>query len=306
MDGILNIDKPAGITSHGVVARVKKLSGERKVGHAGTLDPAATGVLPVCLGRATRIVEYLMDTSKVYLTEIMLGLTTDTYDTTGQILDEKPVTGISLGTLEKALETFVGVIEQLPPMFSAVKHQGQPLYRMARSGIAVERKSRIAHIYRLELLDWQPPLLTIEMECGKGTYVRTLAHDLGTLFGCGGVVNSLRRLRCGFFDIRQAVPLDTLTEATDDGNLASYVQPADSAIRHIPWVEIDEKSETAMRQGKRLDLAAVKPGDLGAPADYINQLNHLYRAYNKQQQFIGMLVFNPINEQFRPAKVFIQ
>jgi len=185
VDGILNINKPAGMTSFRVVALVRRLSGERRVGHAGTLDPAATGVLPVCLGRATRVVKFLMDTTKTYRAEIELGIATDTGDASGQIVQKGDPFSISREALESALVSFCGSIRQTPPMYSAVKYQGKPLYRLARAGITVERKSRPARIYNLELVDWQPPVFTIEVACGKGTYIRTLASDLGQVLGCG-------------------------------------------------------------------------------------------------------------------------
>jgi len=185
VDGILNINKPRDRTSFSVVAMVRRLSGERRVGHAGTLDPAATGVLPVCLGQGTRVTEYLVDAAKTYRAQIELGVATDTYDASGKITEQGDPSGISREQVESALASFRGTIQQIPPMYSAVKHLGQPLYKLARSGIEVERKSRRAEIYRLEITDWQLPVVTIEVECSKGTYIRSLAYDLGRSLGCG-------------------------------------------------------------------------------------------------------------------------
>ena len=197
MDGILNINKPAGKTSFAVVAMVKRLTGEKHVGHAGTLDPMATGVLPVCLGQATRLVEYLMDTTKTYRAEIELGVSTDSYDREGAVTQKCDASAVTLAQIETALNSFRGVITQIPPMYSAVKHQGKPLYELARAGIDVERKARTAKIYSLEIRDWQNPFLTIEVNCGKGTYIRSLANDLGQALGCGATLSALERSRCG-------------------------------------------------------------------------------------------------------------
>ena len=185
MDGILNINKPLGKTSFSIVSMVKRLSGESRVGHAGTLDPAASGVLPVCLGQGTRVIEFLLDAPKAYRAEIEFGVVTDTDDATGKIISRGDPSGINRRKLLSALDSFRGLISQTPPMYSAVKHHGKPLYKLARQGIEVERKSRLRWIYRLELTSWQPPLATIEVECSKGTYIRSLAHDLGQLLGCG-------------------------------------------------------------------------------------------------------------------------
>ena len=199
MHGLLNINKPAGMTSFGVVDRVKHLSGERRVGHAGTLDPLATGVLPVCLGQATRVIEFLFDSTKTYRAQIELGITTDTYDSSGKVISIKDASGISREMVGSTLDRFRGPILQTPPMYSAIKHHGQPLYKLARSGIEVERKSRPAQIYGLEITDWQPPVVSLDIICGKGTYVRCLAHDLGEALGCGASMKSLVRLKVGPF-----------------------------------------------------------------------------------------------------------
>ncbi len=225
MDGILNIDKPWGKTSFSIVSMVKRLTGERRVGHAGTLDPAATGVLPVCLGQGTRIIQFLLDATKAYRAQIEFGVATDTYDATGSITSKGDPSGVSREQLLSALTSFSGLIQQTPPMYSAVKHGGKPLYELARSGIKVERKSRLTWVYHLELIDWQPPVATIEVECGKGTYIRSLAHDLGQLLGCGANLKSLTRLRCGFFGIEDAVSMPQLEDALRYGYWQHFIYP---------------------------------------------------------------------------------
>ena len=212
MDGILNINKPQEMTSFSVVACVKRICGERHAGHAGTLDPLATGVLPICLGQATRVIEFLFDETKTYRAQVELGITTDTYDSTGKVLRTADPSGVSREMIEKALVKFRGSILQTPPMYSAVKHQGKPLYKLARSGIEVERKSRPTQIHSLEIIDWQPPVVTLDIVCGKGTYIRSLAFDLGEALGCGANMKSLIRLRVGPFNIEDALTLPQLED----------------------------------------------------------------------------------------------
>ena len=186
MDGILNIRKPSGPTSFSVVARIRKLVDESKAGHGGTLDPLASGVLPVFLGQATRLTEYLMEYPKTYRAEIELGVDTDSYDAEGTVTKTSDASGINLQDVTDALQRFRGEIRQTPPMFSALKYEGQPLYKLARQGQSVEISSRPASIYRLDIVSFKLPFVTLDVECSKGTYIRSLAHDLGVALGCGG------------------------------------------------------------------------------------------------------------------------
>jgi tRNA pseudouridine55 synthase len=295
VDGILNINKPAGMTSFGVVALVRRLSGERRVGHAGTLDPTATGVLPVCLGRATRIVEFLMETTKTYCAEIELGIATDTGDASGQIVQKGNASGISRVTLESALASFCGPIRQTPPMYSAVKHQGKPLYQLARAGITVERKSRPARIYDLELVDWQPPLVTIEVVCGKGTYIRTLANDLGQALGCGAYLKKLVRLGYGPFDIKEAISIPQMEDSFRSGSWRHLLYPVDSALLHWPAIVVNAEAEQNIRNGRPLILAQ----NLGNETT-----RNRCRAYTLDGCFLGVLRFNGGKSEWEPEKVF--
>jgi tRNA pseudouridine55 synthase len=282
------------MTSFGVVAVVRRLSGERHAGHAGTLDPAATGVLPICLGRATRIVEFLMDTTKTYRAEIELGIATDTGDASGQIVQKGDPSGISRETLESALAPFCGYIHQTPPMYSAVKYQGKPLYRLARAGVTVERKSRPAKIYNLELVDWQPPVVTIEVVCGKGTYIRTLAHDLGQALGCGAHLKSLVRLRYGPFDIKDAVSLSQVEDAFHSGSWTHLLSPVDSVLLHWPAIVVDAAAEQNIRNGRPLTLAQDSGGEAAG---------NRCRAYTLDGCFLGVLRFNGGKSEWEPEKV---
>ena len=298
MDGILNIDKPAGKTSYGVVAMVKRLSGERRVGHAGTLDPAATGVLPVCLGQGTRIVEFLVATTKTYHAGIELGVSTDTYDASGQVTQRGDPSSIDLDKLQSAIVSFRGTIRQTPPMYSAIKHRGQPLYKLARAGISVERKSRAVKIHRLELIAWQPPLATIEIECSKGTYIRSLAHDLGQSLGCGAHLQSLVRTRCGIFDIKDAVSISRLEEAFRQGYWENFLYPIDVVLRDYDAIVVDDAAEAAMKNGNSITVADSSGANANTDKTYC-------RAYSQDGRFLGILCFVPEKGTWQPKKVLV-
>jgi tRNA pseudouridine55 synthase len=294
MDGILSINKPEGMTSYGVVARVRRLSGERRVGHAGTLDPAATGVLPVCLGKATRVVEFIMGTPKTYLAGVELGITTDTYDAAGRIVSRADASSIDRPAVEAALGPFRGDISQTPPMYSAVKQGGRPLYALAREGLTVTRQIRKVAIHRLELVGWQPPRFTLEVTCGRGTYIRSLAHDLGQALGCGAHLATLARTRYGPFDIQTAVPLPRIEEAFQSGDWRQFLYPVDFVLQDYPAAVVDEEQATAMSAGKILALPDISPGD-----------SELCRAYSRDGRFLGILRRLPETGKWHPDKVFI-
>ncbi len=291
MDGILNIDKPWGETTFRVVALIKRLSGERRVGHAATLDPAATGVLPICLGKGTRVAEFLLNSSKIYRAQIELGTATDTYDASGRITHRGDPSNISLERLESVLNSFRGSIRQTPPMFSAIKHHGKPLYQLARAGITVDRKSRPTEIYRLELVEQQMPVFTVEVECSRGTYIRSLAHDLGEHLGCGAHLKSLIRLKCGVFHIADAISVPQLEEAFRGGYWQRFVHPIDIILQDWQAVIVSAETESAIRQGQQLELPEVD-------ADRC-------RAYNAEGRFLGILRFLPELDKWQPEKVFI-
>jgi tRNA pseudouridine55 synthase len=297
LDGILNINKPAGKTSFGVVAAVKRLTGERHAGHAGTLDPDATGVLPVCLGKATRIVEFLMDNRKTYRADIELGKTTDTYDGSGKVVHQGDTSGVDINKVEQALEAFRGNIEQTPPMYSALKHQGQPLYQLARAGVNVERRSRTVKIYRLELVAWQSPLVTLEIKCSKGTYIRSLANDLGEALGCGAYLKSLIRTRYGIFGIEETISLTQLEEAVKKGDWQKHLYPIDSVLQDMSVITVDEGGEKAIKTGNPV---AIEPSD--SPDDTTQKYG---RAYGKDGRFLGILQRDTDGKTWRPKKVFV-
>ncbi len=297
VDGILNIDKPCGKTSFSIVSMVKHRTGEKHVGHAGTLDPLATGVLPVCLGQGTRIIQFLQDATKAYRAQIEFGVATDTYDATGKITSKGDPSGISREKLLSALVPFRGLIQQTPPMYSAVKHGGKPLYQLARSGIKVDRKSRPRWVYHLELIHWRPPVATIEVECGKGTYIRSLAHDLGQLLGCGANLKSLTRLRCGLFGIEDAVSVPQLEDALRYGYWQHFIYPIDIVLLHWAAMVVGGATEEDIRNGRPLVLES--DGSLLA-SSYGNRC----RVYTRDGCFLGMLCFDSERGQWQPEKVF--
>jgi tRNA pseudouridine55 synthase len=294
MDGILNINKPAGQTSFSVVARVRRLSGERRAGHAGTLDPEATGVLLVCLGKGTRIIEFLVDMSKTYLAEIELGSTTDTYDGSGQVIHRSDASGITPEQIENAAAAFRGKIHQTPPMYSAVKHRGQPLYKLARRGIDIERKSRSVTIHRLEIKNWREPVITTEIECSKGTYIRSLAHDLGKTLGCGAHLKSLVRTGCGDFNIEDSISMPELEEAFYHGYWQQFAFPIDKALGHQRAVVVNEATEEMIRRGQHVLL------ETGG-----NTSQKYCRVYSVDGRFLAVLESTSAENTWQPKKVLI-
>jgi tRNA pseudouridine55 synthase len=278
IDGIFNIDKPSGMTSHDVVARLRRLAGQKRVGHAGTLDPAASGVLPILMGQATRVAEYLGESGKSYRATIRFGIVTDTYDAEGQTLRESPVT-LTREDSAVALPEFLGDQLQRPPIYSALKRDGQRLYALARAGKSVEVEPRPIHIARLEIVDWQSPDLTLDIECGKGTYIRSLAFDLGERLGPGAHLAALVRTRSGPFTLASSVTLDTLAEAFAADTWREHLFAIDEALLDWQAAILGEASEQRIRFGQVLDVPTENPADS----------NTLLRAYTADGRFIGIL-----------------
>ena len=283
--GILNIDKPAGITSHDVVYRVRRITGIRRVGHAGTLDPLATGVLVLAAGRATRLLEYIVGRPKTYWAQLHLGRTTTTYDAEGEIITEQPVT-VSAAEFQAALNPFRGDIAQIPPMYSAIKREGKPLYELARQGIEVERPPRPVTIYTLELLHWSPPLVELSITCSAGTYIRSLAYDIGAALGCGAYLAGLRRTAVGDFTVDDALNLETLTA----NNWTTFLLPADSAVAHLPRLDVDVETAGRLSNGQRIPRTPEHPA-----AD-------LVRVYNPAGEFTGLVTAR--ENQWQPRKMW--
>src|SRR5205814_7907995 len=261
--GVLVVDKAPGVTSFDAVTLVRRRLGLRRVGHAGTLDPAATGVLPILLGEATKLTPYLMDQEKEYVATVRFGLTTDTQDVGGRVLSETPVPSLARRQLEDACRPFVGRIKQVPPMYSAVHHEGRRLYELARQGIDVEREPREVFVRSIAVEEVAPPRATLRVVCGKGTYVRVLAADLGAALGYGGAVERLVRCRVGPFGLADAIPWADVTDG-DVAVLWSRVEPPESALAGWRRVTLDERTAAAFVHGQAVEVRAPARGEAGS------------------------------------------
>lgn len=278
--GILLLDKPLGLTSNDALQRVKRFYRAAKAGHTGSLDPLATGLLPCCLGDATKFSAFLLDADKRYRVTVRLGVTTTTADAEGEIVETRPVEGIDEARIREVLRQFTGPIDQLPPMYSAVKHQGQRLYKLARQGIEVERQPRQIEIFTLDLLSCELPEIELDVHCSKGTYVRTLAEDIGRELGCGGHVSQLRRTGVGPYAELTApfVTLDHVASFADDDTpqrLDDLLLPLDSALGHCPSVRLSADAAFYLRQGQAVMIPQ-------APTE------GLVRLYDPSAHFVGV------------------
>jgi tRNA pseudouridine55 synthase len=298
MDGILNINKATGMTSHDVVAKIRKLLQQKRVGHAGTLDPAASGVLPICLGQATRVAEYLSESGKAYQAEIILGISTDTYDSEGTITSSKGVMNhalaVDLAQIKQTLQQFLGPQMQIPPPYSAIKIQGQPAYKRARAGESITLQPRPVTIYQLEILQWLPPRLTLATECSKGTYIRSLAHDLGEQLGCGAHLAALQRTRSGPFSLSDSITLEQLEQANAEGTIQHYLHPTDTALQQYPAFILDEGTIQHVLHGNAFTYNA-QPGH--TPTD-------LARVYDIVGHFHAIAAWDAERNMWQPKKVF--
>lgn len=280
MDGFLNLNKPEGITSFSAVASVKKMTGEKKVGHGGTLDPVAIGILPILLGKATRMAEYLHLFPKTYKAEIELGITTDTFDKEGKILAQTDAGHVTKEKLETTLNLFKGIVDQQVPSYSAAKFQGHPLHSLARKGYPISSKRRKVDIFDIGLLEWQWPFFITRVNCGKGTYLRALAHELGQALGCGAVLKNLERESYGPFNLKEAISLDFLKNISSSGQLASHLYPLDFLFKGFSRVILSLDQERRLFQGQSLELDSKK---------FENIIDGYLPAYNTKGQFLGVL-----------------
>lgn len=289
--GFLNLNKPLHLTSHDVVARVRRcyrtLTGSRKAGHAGTLDPLAEGVLVICLGAATRLSEYIMRGRKIYRAEITLGATTSTYDAAGEFLECKPAKHLRLFDIQRVLPQFIGEIEQVPPMFSAIKVGGKKLYELARQGKTIERKARAVTIHAIVVRSWRRPVLELEIECGSGVYIRSLAHDLGAALGVGGYLSGLTRTASGAFKIGDSLNLDSIT--TDGEWMHKIISPYD-ALGDYSRVHLNAEDIESLRHGRFIR----RPTDMA---------NHIVFAFDRANRLVALL--EPRAELWKPRKVFL-
>ncbi|WP_054941041.1 tRNA pseudouridine(55) synthase TruB [Paenibacillus ihuae] len=300
LTGVLAVYKPAGYTSHDVVAKARRILGMKRIGHTGTLDPQVTGVLPLCLGRATRVVEYIQELPKEYVATLRLGLSSDTEDMTGTITETVDEVHVTEAEVLEVLNSFKGVISQVPPMYSAVKVDGKRLYELAREGKTVERKSREVEIYEIEMTDmvWNGnyPDITFRVLCSKGTYIRTLCVDIGRALGLPGVMVELTRTMSAGISASHCLTLEQIAEHKEAGTLEQHMIAADEAISHLPRHSvIDEKKKAAM-QGQRLSIRYVAP-EVKQSGDF--------RLYDLQGEFLGIYKLEDTGA-IAPVKVFAQ
>lgn len=292
VSGVLVLDKPIGLTSHDVVQIIRRGTGIRRAGHTGTLDPRASGVLVVLIGPAVRLSEYVSASDKRYQATVRLGSTTDTFDAEGRVTSSMPIDDIQEEYFNEILQQFVGEMEQVPPPYSAVKVKGRKAYEMAREGEEVDLQPRIIHVYSLEVLEWAPPEAVIDVYCSSGTYVRSLANDLGRALGVGAHLVGLRRTKSGRFTLRDAVPLRRLQEAFDAGNWYKYLIPAAEALADWPMVELDADEVELVRHGHRVPIQAGQTG--------------WARGVSQQGDLVALLKVDEETNEWQPRKVFFQ
>lgn len=297
LNGIINVYKEAGFTSHDVVAKMRGICGQKKIGHTGTLDPAATGVLPVCLGSGTRLCDMLTEKDKEYAAVLLLGVTTDTQDITGAVLSQKEVKA-SEEEVKEAVMSFVGDYDQIPPMYSALKVNGKKLYELARAGKEVEREARRVRIEEIEILHMELPRVTMRVVCSKGTYIRTLCADIGNKLGCGGTMESLQRTRVGIFKLEEALTLSQLQEKKEDGTLPSCVKPVDACFEHLTALRVCPQHQKLLDNGNPLFadqmLERIRIGE-----------GEQVRVYSADGRFFGIYVKEEDrSRRFKPVKMF--
>ena len=295
--GILNIYKEKGYTSHDVVAKLRGITGQRKIGHTGTLDPEAEGVLPVCLGRATKVCDLLTDRDKTYEAVLFLGIRTDTQDVTGTVTDRGDVQGITREMVEQAAHKYVGEYDQIPPMYSALKVNGKKLYELAREGKTIERKARRVRIYELEILEEALPRVRLRVRCSKGTYIRTLCDDIGADLGCYGCMEALLRTRVGPFALEEACRLEEVASALKTGELGKMLCPIDRLFAEYPAVRVKEGWEKLAYNGNGLKRSMtdgdreIKDGACVRLYDVGGNFLALYRYHREAEEYTTVKMF---------------
>ena len=298
INGMIVIFKEAGFTSHDVVAKMRGICGQKKIGHTVTLDPMATGVLPVCLGSATKLCDMLADRDKEYEAVLRLGVETDTQDITGQVLAQRPVK-ITEEEARNAALSFVGEYWQTPPMYSALKVNGRKLYELARAGKEVERSARRVMIYGLEILECRLPEVRFRVACSKGTYIRTLCADIGEKLGCGGTMESLERIRAGGFSREDAWTLGEIQRRKDEGSLGETVLPVDSVFTDCPVLHVGGEFCRLLENGNVLLPEQTAERELYAPGRWV-------RVYRPDESFAGIYAWEERRKCYRPVKMFLE
>lgn len=300
--GIINVYKEAGYTSHDAVAKLRGICKQKKIGHTGTLDPDAVGVLPVCLGNATKACDLLTDRKKEYIARLRLGCVTDTQDLSGHILEENAVT-VTVKEVREAIASFEGESLQVPPMYSALKINGKKLYELARAGKEVERPARPITVYQLEIMEEEYPEYTIKVVCSKGTYIRTLCHDIGQKLGCGGVMVSLKRTRVGEFEIKDSRKLSELQKLADEGRLTEAVCPVDRLFENLDKLVVKEEGFKALINGNPLKRTDIRQEGMEKSKE--PEEREQFRIYSSGQVFFGIYRYESERRLFLPVKLFL-
>ena len=298
INGIVNIYKEKGYTSHDVVAVLRKVVGQKKIGHTGTLDPDATGVLPVCLGRATKVCELLTDHDKTYEALLLLGKTTDTQDISGQVLEERDSGDLTEEEVRSCIESFIGEYDQIPPMYSALKVNGKKLYELAREGKTVERKSRRVQIHGIRILEMNLPHVRMEVDCSKGTYIRTLCHDIGEKLQVGGCMEELERTKVGRFLKKDAVTLDEVRQKMEQGEGAELFTPLDQIFAELPAVTVTDAKAWMSYNGNDLPECFLLEKEEWTDGQEV-------RVYDSRKNFIGLYQYRTLKKLFHIKKMFL-
>lgn len=298
INGIVNIYKEKGYTSHDVVAVLRKVVGQKKIGHTGTLDPDATGVLPVCLGRATKVCELLTDHDKTYEALLLLGKTTDTQDISGEVLEERDPGNLTEEEVRSCIESFIGEYDQIPPMYSALKVNGKKLYELAREGKTVERKSRRVQIHGIRILEMNLPHVRMEVDCSKGTYIRTLCHDIGEKLQVGGCMEELERTKVGRFLKEDAVTLDEVRQKMEQGEGAELFTPLDQIFAELPAVTVTDAKAWMSYNGNDLPERFLLEKEEWTDGQEV-------RVYDSRKNFIGLYQYRTLKKLFHIKKMFL-
>lgn len=293
--GVINIYKEKGFTSHDVVAKLRGILKQKKIGHTGTLDPDAEGVLPVCLGKATKLCDLLTEKDKVYETVLLLGKKTDTQDITGTVLEEKDASGLTEESVQEAIFSFCGVYDQIPPMYSALKVGGKKLYELAREGITVERKARQVTIHKIVIQKFELPRIYMEVSCSKGTYIRTLCHDIGEKLGTGGCMEKLLRTKVERFQLKDSIHLEEVRELALSGEVDQVLIPIDEMFSQYRKLTVSEQYEKLLYNGNALPEKT---------AGQIKDSGEVYRVYDRQGTFIGLYQHDEKGQQLKLLKMF--
>lgn len=302
INGMLNVYKEKGFTSHDVVAKLRGILKQKKIGHTGTLDPDAEGVLPVCLGKATKVCDLLTNKDKTYVATLLLGVVTDTQDISGTVLDERQVTAEE-ETVRRIINGFTGPYEQVPPMYSALKVNGKKLYELARAGVEVERRARTVVIHHITIKEMRLPRVTIEVSCSKGTYIRTLCHDIGRELGCGGCMQNLLRTQVGTFLLKDSLHLDQIQRLAEEKRIREAVRDVDTLFLEYPKICVKESCNKLVHNGNQVALHQCQE-EACRERKKKEEHGQQVRIYDSKEQFIGIYQWKKERNAYVPLKIF--